>query len=131
MKIKTSELTGKALDWAVALSLGAEICSKGCFLELPSGHFVDKKSRYYSFKPSSDWSICVQLIDKYLDSLTRMCTDSPWVASCKAVTVDDFSIWKVEEGQTPQIAICRALVSAKMGDEVEIPSELMEKNNDQ
>ncbi|KLU15258.1 MULTISPECIES: phage protein NinX family protein [Xenorhabdus] len=126
MKIKTSELTGRALDWAVALSLGAEIKGEGRFLELPSGHSVDKKSRYYSFKPSSDWSICGQLIDKYLDSLTRICIDSPWVASCKSVTVDDFSIWKVQEGQTPQIAICRVVVAARLGDEVEIPDELLE-----
>ncbi|PHM46574.1 phage protein NinX family protein [Xenorhabdus miraniensis] len=126
MKIKTSELTGRALDWAVAMALGAEINGEG-FLELPSGHFVNKKSRYYSFKPSTDWAQCGQLIDEYLGDVTRMeFTDTHWVASCRALTVDDFSIFKVQKGETPQIAICRAVVAAKLGEEVDIPDELVE-----
>ncbi|SFN65044.1 phage protein NinX family protein [Xenorhabdus japonica] len=128
MKIKTSELTGRALDWAVCLALGAEINNEG-FLELPSGHFVDKNSRYYSFKPSTDWAQCGQLIDKYIDNLTHMAfRGDHWVANCRVVLIDDFSIFKTQTGNTPQIAICRAVVAAKLGDEVEIPSELMEKS---
>ncbi|MDC9598920.1 hypothetical protein [Xenorhabdus anantnagensis] len=37
---------------------------------------------------------------------------------------DDFSIFKMQTGDTPQIAICRAVVAAQLGDEVEIPDEL-------
>jgi hypothetical protein len=122
MKIKISELTGKALDWAVARATGKKSSLVDGDICLPnsSGEFTRK------FSPSTDWSQCGQLIEAFLDSLTRMCIDSPWVASCKAVTVDDFSIWKVEIGETPQIALCRAVVSAKLGDEVEIPDELLE-----
>ncbi|MDC9598971.1 phage protein NinX family protein, partial [Xenorhabdus anantnagensis] len=115
MKIKTSELTGRALDWAVCLALGARI-SDGRFLELPSGYFVDKNSRYYSFKPSTDWAQCGELIDKYLDDVTYMGRkDNHWVASVRALTVDDFSIFKMQTGDTPQIAICRAVVAAQLG----------------
>ncbi|MCC8366583.1 DUF2591 family protein [Xenorhabdus sp. PB61.4] len=121
MKIKTSELTGKALDWAVALAQGWQKMADYNGYSTPNGVVIASE-----YAPSWDWEVCGQLIDEYLDSLTRMCTDSPWVASCKAVTVDDVSIWKVEGGQTPKIALCRALVSAKMGDEVEIPDELLE-----
>ncbi|PHM49081.1 DUF2591 domain-containing protein [Xenorhabdus sp. KK7.4] len=113
MKIKTSELTGKGLDWAVSMVVREDV------------NFLIEMSDVIPAY-SISWNMCGLLIDEYLDSLTRMCIDSPWVASCKAVTVDDVSIWKVEGGQTPQIAICRAVVSAKLGDEVDIPDELLE-----
>ncbi|WP_426576736.1 phage protein NinX family protein [Xenorhabdus stockiae] len=114
MKIKTSELTGKALDWAVALSDGWDI---NFLIGMP------KMIPEYS----TDWDLCGQLIDDYSIDL-----------SCEIETTG--TTWSAKEyyysngwsyAETPQIAICRAVVSSKLGDEVEIPSELMEKNNDQ
>ncbi|WP_338805084.1 hypothetical protein WDV76_08620 [Xenorhabdus griffiniae] len=49
------------------------------------------------------------------------------MANCRAVRVGDFSIFKTQTGDTLQIAICRAVVAAQLGDEVEIPDELMEE----
>ncbi|MDC9607189.1 phage protein NinX family protein [Xenorhabdus griffiniae] len=150
MKIKTSELTGRALDWAVALAIGMDIyiCGRSrddeygwignynvaaaafkkpiITVSLCGDVHIEFQAEVKLYSPSTDWSQCGQLIDEYLDSLTRMSIDSPWVASCKAVTVDDFSIWKVQTGDAPKIAICRAVVAAKLGDEVEIPDELVE-----
>ncbi|MBC8947274.1 phage protein NinX family protein [Xenorhabdus indica] len=122
MKIKTSELTGQALDWAMALSLGAEICSKGRFLELPSGHFVDKKSKYYSFKPSTNWTQCGQLIEEYKVQFVLV-SDAIIEASShlmnKKLVVAEFGSNHLE-------AVCRLIVLGKLGDEVEIPDELLE-----
>lgn len=35
-------------------------------------------------------------------------------------------VFQYHKTETPMIAICRAVVSAKLGDEVEIPDELIE-----
>ncbi|MCP9269693.1 DUF2591 domain-containing protein [Xenorhabdus sp. XENO-1] len=122
MKIKTSELTGRALDWAVARADG-----RGVKINELGYVFVKDRRSIGVYSPSTNWRECGQLIEEYLDDVTYVGRkDNHWVASCKAVTVDDFSIWKVQEGQTPQIAICRAVVAAQLGDEVEIPDELME-----
>ncbi|CDG21039.1 conserved protein of unknown function [Xenorhabdus poinarii G6] len=109
MKLKTSELTGLALDYAVAIAQRWEIVI------------------ITEYSPSTDWEQCGQLIEKYIDDLTHMAfRGDHWVANCRAVLVDDFSIFKTQTGDTPQIAICRAVVAAQSGDEVDIPDELLE-----
>ncbi|MDC9598957.1 phage protein NinX family protein, partial [Xenorhabdus anantnagensis] len=111
MKIKTSELTGRALDWAVCLALGARI-SDGRFLELPSGYFVDKNSRYYSFKPSTDWAQCGQLIETHHVELNFNSVSKEWAAY-----IFNFEELEsvIEDGESPTIAICRAVVAAQLG----------------
>ncbi|MGJ0636831.1 phage protein NinX family protein [Xenorhabdus bovienii] len=106
MKIKTSELTGKALDYAVAMANNFRACN---------GHLC-------IYSPSTDWSQCGELIDKYNIELVNELLDCVlfWSANCNYVS-DDYL-----DGQTPQIAICRAVVAAQLGDEVEIPDELVE-----
>lgn len=112
MKVKTSELSGLALDWSVwATQKEARTIHprKGYTLNIP--------------KFSSDWSQCGPLIGLYKVSVTE-CSDS-WIASI--ISQHDHDLYAgLENGGTPQIAICRAVVSAKLGDEVEIPDELME-----
>ncbi|WP_258087316.1 DUF2591 domain-containing protein [Xenorhabdus bovienii] len=129
MKIKTSELTGRALDWAVARAIGAteEIMPSGNTWLKPNDDWYVSNRDTYNFEPSTDWEQCGELIDKYLDDVTYMGRkDNHWVASVRALTVDDFSIFKTQTGDTPQIAICRAVVAAQLGDEVDIPDELVE-----
>ncbi|MEX0445232.1 phage protein NinX family protein [Xenorhabdus sp. SGI246] len=125
MKIKTSELTGKALDWAVARVTACDVKIN----ENKNISATFNGCRYAAcWEPSSDWSICGQLIEKYIDDFTHMAfRGDHWVANCRAVRVGDFSIFKTQTGDTPQIAICRAVVAAQLGDEVEIPDELVEE----
>ncbi|WP_340619016.1 phage protein NinX family protein, partial [Xenorhabdus entomophaga] len=150
MKIKTSALTGRALDWAVARATGMNIYMTNqhdneyewigngrvmaAAFEKPiitvglcNDVHIEFKGESKPYSPSTDWSQCGQLIDKYIDDLTHMAfRGDHWAANCRAVRVGDFSIFKTQTGDTPQIAICRAVVAAQLGDEVEIPDELVE-----
>ncbi|MGJ0578577.1 phage protein NinX family protein [Xenorhabdus bovienii] len=111
MKIKTSELTGRALDWAVALADGFDINSLIGMPQLTPEY-------------STDWSECGPLIEKYNIELVNELLDCVlfWSANCNYVS-DDYL-----DGQTPQIAICRAVVAAQLGSQVNIPDDLLEKN---
>ncbi|CAM3637325.1 phage protein NinX family protein [Xenorhabdus thuongxuanensis] len=122
MKIKTSALTGRALDWAVAMAIGAKPVAwekRGKVLELPNrDYFVAADGYFYTFKPTTDWAQCGQLIEAY--KVKSEHSEHIWYASCKRRML--------ALGRTPQIAICRAVVAAQLGDEVEIPDELVEKS---
>ena len=102
--MKTNELTGVALDWAVAkCEVGAEfIC------EIDDPHFY-----------STDWAQGGPIIEREGMSLARRgdYDFSPWGAVLKDFEFD-------EEGTTPLIAAMRCYVASKLGDEVEIPNEL-------
>ncbi|AYA39920.1 DUF2591 family protein [Xenorhabdus nematophila] len=68
MKIKTSELTGRALDWSVAMAIGAkeEIISKErIWLKLSNGYYYVSNRGLYNFEPSNNWIQCGKLIEEY------------------------------------------------------------------
>ncbi len=101
MKIKTSELTGAALDWAVAMAenwAGAD----------------------FEIKPySTDWAQGGPIIEREKIRLmhTEELGDSPWSAIVQSQHCAEF-------GPTPLIAAMRCYVASKLGEEVEIPEEL-------
>jgi hypothetical protein len=98
MKTKTSELTGAALDWAVAMAenwAGAD----------------------FEIKPySTDWAQGGPIIER--ERITPEWTGEDWMAYIK----HDEEVF----GSTPLIAAMRCYVASKLGDEVEIPEELIE-----
>lgn len=118
MKVKTSELSGVQLDYAVAWSVDwgqpvLHITSGGSFVELMG----------VVFSPTSNWSQCGPLIEQY-----DMNVSAPFFG-CEAwanIQTGSFGGAKSWKGVTCQEAICRAVVAAKLGDEVDIPDELME-----
>ncbi|MDE9437097.1 DUF2591 domain-containing protein [Xenorhabdus bovienii] len=121
MKIKTSELTGRALDWAVARAIGAVEITEGTTrrLELPDGYSV--YDRYAStFSPSTTWSQCGSLIERYLIELNNQVISENEVEHW-ATCVDEYIY-----GLTALEAACRIVVHVKLGDEIEIPDELLE-----
>jgi len=94
-KHKTSELTGPLLDWA------AEMAGKTGL------------SRYDALR-------ILMLIDKYEIALTPDQGGDHWTAW--ATNPDDESDTRhMGEGETAQIAICRAVVRSVFGDEIELP----------
>ena len=103
-KIKTSELQGAALDWAVA---------RACNYEF-NDHW---------FKPSTNWNQGGPLILQYGASLDRESCDD-WGSVILVDRGDGIPSWGVMIGPTPLIAACRAIVAAKLGDEVDVPEEL-------
>jgi hypothetical protein len=106
MKIKTSELTGAALDWAVAKCEGAP------------EYLLDKPWRASELLEhySTDWSQGGPIIDR------ERITIRFWEGESD---VDAYK-WDTPSstGPTPLIAAMRCYVSSKLGDEVEVPDEL-------
>lgn len=145
MKVKTADLTGRALDWAVA-----EVIKPAGFsyrlndeyeppepilgmVEIPNDIYfrvleIDRdnwlsdlsdKPLTGCWHPSTDWSQSGPLIEEHSLNLTGSGKNNIAVVrvACGCVT---------QSGDTLLIAFCRALVAAKLGDEVDIPDELME-----
>lgn len=122
MKIKTSELKFGALDWCIAQI-------EGLHVDLTPPNYGDGTSLVFIagrddlYRPSTDWSQGGPLIEKYFIVSERMC-DGLW--QCEGVfkcALDSHSM--LGEGETPLIAFCRAIVSAKLGDEVDVPEGLV------
>ena len=110
MKIKTSELTGAALDWAVAKCEGFDPET----LNTKTG--VVYSLRYGVYTPSTDWAQGGPIIER--EKIEIFIRDEEWFAYSSRSTPEDF------HGPTPLIAAMRCYVASKLGDEVEIPEEL-------
>lgn len=129
MRVKTSELTGLALDYAVAKCEGMAKFS----------HLASSK---YHFAPSTSWEqggpiieregILLRAIRKYDYSL-----DGQWLAMYDGTNIGSMVQWVKRadfirhylSGPTPLIAAMRCYVASKLGEEVEIPEELMKGVN--
>lgn len=120
MKIKTSELTGAALDWAVAkceeVTLSEHIDGLHSWLEHEVIGF------WHVYSPSTDWSQGGPIIEQ--EGITVSDEGTMWSAYIrKNLFKDDGSEhWQV--GPTPLIAAMRCYVASKLGNEVEIPNNL-------
>ena len=108
MKIKTENLTGAALDWVVTKC------------ELPSGWPGAEILLGNDTDYSSDWFLGGPIIEREGIELSRAAPE--WSAYMGSGVVK-----AVGYGSTPLIAAMRAYVASKLGAEVEIPNELMEK----
>ena len=110
--MKTSKLTGAALDWAVAKCEGHGIGS----LDDPW------------FAPSTDWSQGGPIIERERIFL-KPSKLSPTTAKRMAWGAHGFygnTEQKVHNyGSTPLIAAMRCYVASKLGDNIDIPEELL------
>jgi len=107
MKIKTSDLTLLALDRAVAHALGAPDDGNG----LP----------YYS----TDWAQGGPIIQREGITTAPYSTHNGVVREWKAGRDWPMSHSPYHFGTTPLIAAMRCYVASKLGDEVDIPEELL------
>lgn len=115
--MKTSELTGTALDWAVAKCEGAGAAlvnthSRGEVLLL-SDHTMGCDAGDH-FKPSTDWMQGGPIIER--EGINLWNESYEWEASLYGKHI----VW----GDTLLVAAMRCYVASKLGDEVEIPEEL-------
>jgi len=103
VKIKTSELTGAALDWAVAK------CEGKAFAEL------GEKFKF-AYSPSTIWAQGGPIIER------ERITIRFW----EGESVVDAYKWDTPSstGPTPLIAAMRCYVASKLGDEIDVPEEL-------
>ena len=120
--MKTKDLTGHALDYAVA-----KICKLSPYLHQKNVAYdsLHHHGRIY-FRPSTDWSQGGPIIEREQIALNLLFNQAPerlWMASA---TGGSHSPSVVQYGPTPLIAAMRCYVASKLGDEVDIPKELME-----
>ncbi|PHM72325.1 phage protein NinX family protein [Xenorhabdus sp. KJ12.1] len=127
MKIKTSELTGRALDWAVAVAIGATektLPSGRKWMKLSDSDYYVSNHGLYNFDPSTDWAQCGQLIEKYDIYPSRF-------YECSENNLKKYQAGTglaCMRGETQKIAVCRAVVATELGREIDIPDELIEKD---
>lgn len=112
--MKTSELTGAALDWAVAEIEWVAHDSETNVLMVTVGD-----DNGWKFKPSTDWSQGGPIIEQ------EMLTVGP-------AKHQGYMAWAWPKnqgywGDTPLIAAMRCYVASKLGDEVDVPEELLEQ----
>lgn len=118
MNIKTYELTGFALDWAVAKAEGhTEDCNSWLYeatlTEIEEG----------SFKPSTDWSQGGPIIEREGISIAHKPIDARglWhaVMGKNRFLSPDYEGF----GETPLTAAMRCFVAKELGGTVDIPEE--------
>jgi hypothetical protein len=115
--MKTSELTGAALDWAVAKCEGHSLEQ----YDKNGPWYVGREIVGFSLSPSTDWSRGGPIIEREFITIDQKeksicaCIDAPDGHECN-------DIWA--NGPTPLIAAMRCYVASRLGDEVELPEEL-------
>ena len=125
-EVKTADLAGEALGWAVGKAEGLDV-----YLEPPGyngvpwrvfarhqGQAIEHTKR---FNPWEDWALGGPLIEKY-----RICINDNgehWGIPAGSQT------WRANTarfgyGSNPLAAACQCIVSTKLGDTVQVPKEL-------
>ena len=111
--MKTSELVGTALDWAVAKC------------EEPVGGYKAwvqadlDKGILHGCHYSTDWEWCGPIIEREKINLITT-AGYPW----RATVYMGGGVWIDQHGPTPLIAAMRCYVASKLGEMVEVPEEL-------
>ncbi len=142
MKIKTSELTGAALDWAVAKCEGLplKLDPMGFRKDAPTsmqagwwvwdgegqnqviGHRKTRRSEEDGYSPSSDWAQGGPIIEREGIDICAS-TRGGWIATL-LVDCEDCEVVR-GEGETPLIAAMRCYVASRLGNEVDVPEGLV------
>ena len=152
--MKTAELTGVALDWAVAKCEEGRTCYQDYRMvdDMLYAMFCDVWLSY-PFSPSTNWALGGQIIEREGISVIKLehdyGVDSKGYTTSKRIPVfgaatgeyfdtdqlrdsygDSYGeIYYIGEelvttGPTPLVAAMRCFVVSKLGDEVEVPDEL-------
>ena len=103
--MRTSELTGAALDWAVTKCEGFD-------------HQVTPGNEWGMWGWATDWSQGGPIIEREWIDL-HCVNDSLWGAECPAV-----GGLAMQSGPTPLIAAMRCYVASQLGDSIDVPKEL-------
>lgn len=128
MKVKTGDLTGATLDWAVAKCEGwVDDCSLCSWLYQATLEEVEDGS----YKPSTDWAQGGAIIERnYIDIFTEKPKDISWIASIPRYQCGTKLVgWRTHQyGSTPLEAAMRCYVASKLGEEVDIPDNIQKSS---
>lgn len=131
MKVQVSELSGPALDWAVAKVEGhhlfLEVDSKWrCEIGDKGPHDIGAHGQH-GYSPSTDWSHGGPLLDAW-DIQIASTDDEEGYPGRVYLDANVFGRkpgnWGSKKGPTILVAAMRAIVSSQVGEEIEIPQEL-------
>ena len=112
MKTKTIELIGDALNWAVTYALHGEAV-----------HYIFEHQPRCAHRYSTNWYIGGQIIERERIDLFWQSESQCFVGSMTRLHKVGWG--HLQYGPTPLIAAMRCYVTSKLGDEVEIPEELL------
>lgn len=122
MKLKTSELTDIALDWAVLKCMHSAAANDARFLEIFKHQRGTKQAHCYSISWAEGGPIiereCIQLNLNHLRPHVRPPGET-WIAT----RIEGSSVSE-ERGPTQLVAAMRCYVASQLGDEVDVPEEL-------
>ena len=125
MKIKTAELTGLALDWAlaVAMGLGPDI-GRHCYARYVQ--YTDHKHNIVRALSHTDPAMCMRFIEGEKINIKHMrhSTDNRAVLACWGSVYEESGYVQTFGSNTPE-AVARCVVQMRLGDVVEIPDELV------
>lgn len=121
VNVRTCDLIGAALDWAVAKACAVSIIVLDA--KNPDGKWQVQLASYpYGpYWPHQEWSQGGPLIERNDWSLPYRATARYHLGKYESCTPGGFP----HNGDTPLIAACRAIVSAHLGDSVDVPAELV------
>ena len=105
--MKTNELTGAALDWAVAMCEGIDHDTAAMNIM-----FGDDNGWFLAF--STDWAQGGPIIER-----EEICMLAPVRGLWRSINMG-----RTQYGPTPLIAAMRCYVASKLGDEVDVPEVL-------
>lgn len=122
--MKTSELTGAQLDWAVAKCEGIKILYQPGFITYSEIRVLSDWDDALEYSPSTDWSQAGPIIEReglelsvhviHNGRITSWASEKDWPSESQ----------KSALGPTPLVAAMRCYVASKLGEEVEVPKEL-------
>ena len=123
VEIKTSELIGGALDWAVGRAEGLDVRNTKRSVWV-RGTVPATGLRVCDdyWMPSTTWEQGGPLIDKHIAELAFTYGGPGFYARHRHKSCDGDQ----QHGETALIATCRAIVFAKLGDTVSVPAELIQ-----
>lgn len=140
MKLKTNELTGATLDWAVCMAIGVK--PENIYISNLGRSHVSLYTRLrdddgeltgsYMTGPdllfSRKWESGGPIIER--EKIATSFCEAPntlggdcWIATYPAYPAREGAVWT--EGPTPLIAAMRCFVANKLGDEIDVPEELV------
>ena len=127
MKTRTSDLTGAALDWAVLEAMKPDLehperAGITTFGPLFGSGYKYPRWGGRKYNPSTNWSLGGPIIER--ENLSVMPAAGEGWRSYKTHRVD----WAQQcyaDGPTPLVAAMRCFVASRLGDEVDIPEELL------
>jgi hypothetical protein len=119
MLVKVSELSGVQLDWVVAHCEGKELhyFTEDWFKKDPWLSVNGEADQpLHSYTPSTTWGQGGPIIQR---ERIRLDPRGLWCAA------HDSCEWAYYDGPTPLIAAMRCYVASKLGEEVDVPDELL------